>query len=155
MQKTEQKLSALSRITSYMDVPKRRLLLNLFLIYQFSYCSLAWMRQRHSKNNKINLIHERCSRTIYCDKSSTYEELLDKDGFVTKHKWNLQFLATEMFTDAKNSAPTMFYEIFFKNEQNICNLRNTTEFNISLAKLICKRFILFRTWGMEYVASWK
>ena len=75
-------------------------------------------------------------RTIYCDKNSTFDKSLDEVGSVTIHEQNLQFLEIEMFKVAKNSAPTIFYEIFKKNEQNICYFRNTTEFKILLVKMV-------------------
>ena len=31
-------------------------------------------------NTKINRLHERCLRIIYCDKESSFEELLEKDS---------------------------------------------------------------------------
>ena len=34
---------------------------------------------------------------MYCDKNSTFEELLDEDASVTMHKQNLQFLEIGMF----------------------------------------------------------
>ena len=46
-------------------------------------------------NNKINGL--KCLRIIYSDKTSSFEEILDKDGSVTGHTRNLQALATEMF----------------------------------------------------------
>ena len=52
------------------------------------------------------------------------------------HKRILQFLAIKMFKVAKISAPTISYEIFPKNEQNIYNLRNKTKFNILLVKTV-------------------
>ena len=65
---------------TYMDLSKRRILLNAFFISQFIYCPLL-VKMFHSrgKNNKINQIHERCLRIIYNDKSTFYE-LLEKDG---------------------------------------------------------------------------
>ena len=57
--KAGQKSNALSRITSYMDLSKRRILLNAFFISQFSYCPLVWRIHSHGKNNKISQIHER------------------------------------------------------------------------------------------------
>ena len=48
-------------------------------------------------NMKINKLHYRALRMIYLDETSTFEELLEKDGSVTIHHRNLQFLATEMF----------------------------------------------------------
>ena len=104
----------MSRITPYMDIPERKLLLNAFFMSQFSYCPLVWMCHRRSKNHKRNYLHERCFRTIYCDKNSTFEVLLNKDDSVTIHKRNLQLLAIEMFKVAKNSAPIIFYEQFQK-----------------------------------------
>ena len=67
-----QKLNALSRVTPYMDLSKRRILLNAFFISQFRYCTLVWMFHSSGKNNKINRIHERCLQIIYNDKKSTF-----------------------------------------------------------------------------------
>ena len=47
--KAGQKLNALSRVTPYMDLSKRRIL-NAFFISQFSYCPLVWMF--HSRGKK-------------------------------------------------------------------------------------------------------
>ena len=51
------KLNALARITPYMDLNKKRLLLNAFFMSQFNYCRLFWMRHNRMKNNKINRLH--------------------------------------------------------------------------------------------------
>ena len=91
MQKAGQKLCAFSRIEPYRDIPKRGLLLNALFMSQLIYFPLLWMCHRRSINPKINRLHERCLRIIYCDKSSTFQELLDEDGSVTIHKQNLQF----------------------------------------------------------------
>ena len=48
-----------------------------------------------------------CLRIICCLRiNSTFEELLDTDGFVKIHKRNLQFLENEILEVAKNSAPS-------------------------------------------------
>ena len=59
------KLNALARITPYMDLNKKRLLLNAFFMSQFNYCQLVWMCHNRTKNNKTNRVHERCLRLIY------------------------------------------------------------------------------------------
>ena len=84
--KAGQKLNTLSRVTPYMDLSKRRILLNAFSISQFSYCPLVWMFHSRGKNNKINRIHERCLQIIYNDKKSTFYELLEKDDSVSIRK---------------------------------------------------------------------
>ena len=50
---------------------------------------------------KINRLHERCLRIIYCDKQSSFEELLEKDSSVSIHERNIQILATEMYKVSK------------------------------------------------------
>ena len=52
--KAGQKLNAISRIISYMNLSKRRLLVNAFCYSQFNYCQLIWMCHSRSNNNKIN-----------------------------------------------------------------------------------------------------
>ena len=43
IKKASRKVSALSRIFPFMDLTKRRFLMNLFFTSQFSYCPLIWM----------------------------------------------------------------------------------------------------------------
>ena len=59
-QKANRKINALARLTNYMELPKRRLLLNAFFKAQFNYCPVVWMFHSRSLNNKINRLHERC-----------------------------------------------------------------------------------------------
>ena len=82
---------------SFMDLSKRRILLNAFFTSQFSYCPLVSMFHSRGKINKVNRIHERCLRIIRNNEKSTFHELLEKDGSVSIHKRNLRFLACEMF----------------------------------------------------------
>ena len=68
-------LNALVKITPYMELNgKRLLLLNVFFMSQFNYCQLVWMCHNRTKNNKIN---KRCLRLIYNDKKSFFGELLE------------------------------------------------------------------------------
>ena len=74
--KANQKLHALSRISSYMSTKKRKLIMNSFITSQFGYCPLVWMFHSRELNNRINRIHERSLRIVYNDKQSTFHELL-------------------------------------------------------------------------------
>ena len=42
--KASQKLNALARISSYMDIPKRGIIFRSFITSQFGYCPLVWIR---------------------------------------------------------------------------------------------------------------
>ena len=70
------KLYALGKVTSYMNLSKRKVLMNAFLNSQFSYCPLIWMCHSRIINKKINGLHERCLTIIYGDKQSSFEEFL-------------------------------------------------------------------------------
>ena len=77
------KLNALSRIQPYMEFNEKRLLVNAFFMSQFNYCPLIWVCHNRTKNNKINRIHKRCLRLIYNEKISSFENLLNKDKYVS------------------------------------------------------------------------
>ena len=79
-EKANNKLRALARATPCMTVEKRKILKNSFFNAQLNYCPLIWMLHSRFSNRKIKHLHERCLRLIYCDKNSSYEELLGKDG---------------------------------------------------------------------------
>ena len=66
--KAANKLRALARVTSYMSLPKKNLLLNSFFNAQFNYCPLVWILHSRSNSNKIKHLHERCLRIVYQDK---------------------------------------------------------------------------------------
>ena len=68
----------------------------------------------HSRelNNKINRIHERSLRSVYSDKTSTFQELLDKDNSVSVHHKNIQVLATEVYKTVNGLAPTIMNSVF-------------------------------------------
>ena len=57
-----------------------------------------------SLNNRINKIQERALRIVYQDSTSTFENLLNKDGSVTIHVKNIQILAIELFKVIKGSS---------------------------------------------------
>ena len=58
LKKASKKVHVLARITPYMSIPKRKLLMNSFFTSQFNYCQLTWISHSHAMNNKINSLHE-------------------------------------------------------------------------------------------------
>ena len=129
IKKASNKINALSRITPFMNLSKKKMLMNSFFMSQFSYCPLVWMCHSRTINNKINHLHERCLRVIYNDKISSFKELLERDRSVPIHSRNLQILATGMFKVYNNIAPPIFTEIFDKRNPNY-QLRHTSHFSI-------------------------
>ena len=112
------KLQALSRISIYMDMEKRRILMNSFFLSQYSYCPLIWMFHSRTLNNRINKLHERCLRVVYRDFNSSFEQLLSKDNSFTIHKRNIQNLAIELFKVKMGLAPKFMNDIFIVKESS-------------------------------------
>ena len=127
--KASAKLNALAKIAGYMDFPKRRLIMKAFITSQFGYCPLIWMFRSRALNNKINSIHERTLRITYNDRTSTFEELLNKDNSVSIHHRNLQVLVTELYKIKSNMAPEILNEIF-QNRTSSYKLRTNSSFAV-------------------------
>ena len=98
-----------------------------FITSHFSSCPFVWMFHSRELNKKINRIHERSVRLVYSDKTSTFQELLDKDKSVSLHNKNIQVLATEIYKTVNGLAPTIMNSIFEIKDIEY-NLRNKINF---------------------------
>ena len=125
--KESQKINTLARIACYMGIQKRRTIMKSFITSQFGYCLLVWMFHSRSLNNRINSIYERALRITYDDKTSTFQQLLEKDNSVSIHHRNLQTLATKMFKISNNLSPGIVKEMFQERFAH-CNLRRNNSF---------------------------
>ena len=126
-QRANRKLNALARLTLYMKLGKRRMLMNAFFVSLFNYCSVIWMCHSRALNNEINRLYERCLRIIYNDETSTFKKLPEKDNSVSIHYRNLQALAIEMYKVANGMSPEIMNEISQLREKPHYNLRYTSE----------------------------
>ena len=86
------------------------------------------MNHNKSIKKKINNLHERALRLIYCDHSSDFQELLRRDDSVRIHQKNIQALATMMYKVVSNVAPTIVSELFSFSNFNY-NLRSGSQFH--------------------------
>ena len=127
-QRANRKLNALARLTPFMELGKRKILMNAFFNCQFNYCPVIWMCHSRALNNKMKRLHGRCLRTIYNDKTSAFKELLERDNSVSTHYRNIQTLAIEMYKVGNVISPEITNEIFQLTEKSHYNLRYTSEF---------------------------
>ena len=121
--KAGQKLHALARISNFMSLKKKKLLMNAFITSQFNYCPLVWMCHSRALNTRINKIHERALRIVYNDDISPFDRLLEKSGSVSIHHRNLQLLAVEVYKILHDLSPSFMSELF-KPSNTKYNLRN-------------------------------
>ena len=119
-------------------------------VVRFNYCPLIWMCDSRESNRKINRLHERCLRTIYNDKQSSFNELLEKDGSVSIHKRNLQVLATEMYKISNGLSTPLMKDIFSIN-RNPYNLRQNSQFSRFFINTVCITWLkVSRMLGQKY-----
>ena len=104
-----------------MTVTKRRILMNAI-----------WMFHSRNLNNEINRLHERCLRVIYNDKTSSFEQLLEKDSSVSMQHRNIQTFATEMYKVTNRLSPEIMNEIFQIRKESRYNLRYTSQLSTIL-----------------------
>ena len=117
--KTSKQIRALAKNLEYLETLERRVLVNLFITLQFSYCPLIWMFHSRRMEHRVNKIHEKALRLICpSDSKLTFEELLDKNKTVSIHQKILQVLATEVFEAKLNISPEILKELFSFNVRN-------------------------------------
>ena len=91
-QKANRKLNVIARVRNYMELPKRRILMNTFFKVQFYYCPAVWIFYSRSLNNRINRLQEHCLRIIYNDKLLCFEKLCHSyigHGNVQSDQWHV------------------------------------------------------------------
>ena len=103
------------------------MLFKAFIESQFNYCPLIWMLHSRTMNNKINHLHERPLSIIHSDQSSTFEELLEKDGIFSIHLRNIQSLALEIYKFVNDLSPEKMNSVFHLKENNRYSLKNIYE----------------------------
>ena len=79
-------------------------------------------------NNKINRLHERTLRMLYKDDSSTFNELLIKDGSVSVHNRNIHIVAIEMYKSKRGLSPELLKDIFIERLYQGPALRSCSDF---------------------------
>ena len=52
--KVNQNLNALTKVSNYISIDKRKLIMNSYIISQFNYCALVWMYDGRMLNYKMN-----------------------------------------------------------------------------------------------------
>ena len=129
------KLHALARVSKYMSMNKLRTIMKAFIESQFGYCPLIWMFHNRTLNNRINKIHERALRLVYKDNTSTFSELLSRDGSFCIHHRNIQKLAIEMYKIKHSISPQLMNDIFIQKD-NTYNLRSGQVWEIRAVKSV-------------------
>ena len=106
---------------------KRRVIHNVLITSQFSYCPLVWMFHSRTLNNQINKIHKKALWLVYKNETFfSFDDLLKRDKSVSIHQKNLQSLATEIYKTKIKLGPKIMKDTFHFIQKPY-NLRNDPE----------------------------
>ena len=102
--------------------------MNAFFESQFSCYPLSWMFNSCTLNNKINRLHERCSRIIYNDNTCYFTDLLEIGNSVSVHHRNIQVFATELYKFVNGLSPKLLSDCLKLNSMAVYDTRNRSTF---------------------------
>ena len=135
--KASQKIWALSRLTNFLNDSEKKMIFNILIKSQFSYCPSVWMFYSGQTNNMINQIHERALRIVLNDHISDFETMLRNVNDITIHHRNVQTLMIELFRmkydlalpiiDSMLNRRTIvitseIYKSFSRKERELCSM---------------------------------
>ena len=103
--KAGQKLSALLRLSPYLDTNIRKRIYTTMVKCQLNYCPLVWMFCPRRLSNLINKLQERALRITYNDHLTDFKSLVSNDNEITINQKNLQVLMTEIYKIKNRIAP--------------------------------------------------
>ena len=137
--KENRKITAFSRLNTYISRPQAILICNAVVLSNFNYCPLIWLFSTKAANNEINRTHKRSLRILLKDYDYSFDELLEKSESVKIHDQNLQKLVIEIYKTMKNLNPSYIWEFHERKvvkydlrTENLCRLpkTRTTKFGI-------------------------
>ena len=88
--KSSQRVGLLMRLRNLLPTGTKLQLFKAAILRYLTYCHLVWHFCRATESRKLEQVQERALRTIYCDRSSSYEKLLNMATMCTLRNRRLQ-----------------------------------------------------------------
>ena len=127
------RVRSLNRIRSFLQKKQLALLFNSFILSVFNYAPILWMFCSKASYREINTIHKRALRAVCQDFSSSYEVLLQNQGFKCIHEIHLCFILCEVYKTLHNLNPP-FMQTLFRAKSVRYTLRNQNLLSLPSAK---------------------
>ena len=102
-----QKLSALLRLSPYLDTNKWKTIYTTMVKSQLNYCPLLWVFCPRRSSNLINKVQERALCITYNDQLTGLKSRLSNHNEITIHQRNLEVLMTEIYKIINHITPPM------------------------------------------------
>ena len=127
--KVNKKISAFTRLNTYISREQALTICNAVILSNFNYCPLIWLFCNKGANKEIDRTHKRALRILYKEYECPFETLLTRSGSFCIHVRNLQKLLTEIYKSMNHLNPSLVWEFHEKKHvtydlriQNLCKL---------------------------------
>ena len=105
-------LLALIRLKDLLGFEERKVLVNTFVMSNFSYCFLVWNFSSAQSLNKTENLQKRALRFLLNDYDSTYEDLLEKSDYPNMNLRRQRTLYIEIYKTLNKLKPGYMNDIF-------------------------------------------
>ena len=124
--KAGRQLSALRRLSIYLDSKAELALFRAFILSHFQYCSAVWYHCSAPNARCKNKIQERTLKCVYSSHTASYESLLNKARLSSLEVGRQMNIAIQTFKIPNDSAPIYLLELIEKRyrTRNLGNSEN-------------------------------
>ena len=122
--RASQQINVLKRLSKFLSLESRLLVYNSFISANFTYCPVTWMFCGKQNIHKLEKIQERALRFVFNDRTSSYENLLERGNYLSLSMFRIYFLAIEVFKCSRGQNPEYLSGLFEKKHLGY-NLRNS------------------------------
>ena len=129
--KSSQKIGVLLGMKNLIPEKAKLHIFKTNILPLLTYCSMVWNFISSSDKRKLERLKEKGLRAVFKDKSSSYEDLLNKAKLVTLNNQRLQNIAILMFKVKHDICPTYISDLF--NPQ-------TTQYSLRNSEFVIPRF---------------
>ena len=114
--KSSQRVGVLMRLRNLLPTGTKLQLFKTAILPYLTYCHLLWHFCRASDGRKLERVQERALKAIYCNRSSSYEKLLNMANLCTLRNRRLQDIAGHMYKDKNNTCPKHIGDLFQRTD---------------------------------------
>ena len=123
--KAASQINALERLSSFMGMTEKMILMKSFILSNFNYCPLVWHFCSRRDMDKMKKIQKRALRMVLDDCESGYETLLQsKAKMQFLHVSGINPLAIKIYNTLHSLNPSYISEIFKEKSTGRCRLRS-------------------------------
>ena len=108
--KAASQINALKRLSLFMGMTEKMILMQSFILSNFNYCPLVWHFCSKRDTDKMEKIQKRTLRIVLDDYESDYETLLQKVKMQTLHAGRIKTLAIEIYKTLHSKKREIFKE---------------------------------------------